>query len=487
MYTNLLSANVTLTVKDLQNGERVTKHTVCRRRKGINISGRFPNNFSICKITTIKEIFSKLHSIKPSQYILSLGRPTYIAFLLHDCGHRTTQSSDINEVQRTNTGVNRDEGISRYQSDEGFSVKDERRGFRTNREGAQYNKAEDVRVSKEGKYNHIGFRFQRTDCVWESGIGRNRIQPVQTWEEIISPGICFRKSVKDNPWRGIEGWEGKEQGNSGYTIYRRCIEEDTNKHSEISGTHTNGCWILLLGDSGIYRRERIWICNSSTDDTTYKDEVARIEISYIQSSRKIGGSRILLSASWMEKEVPIHSSATYIATGTGDHSTQVIYIRPLSISRISDKLRIKSGRRLVFLQWAGCGRELYKRTKNRFFYEQDTNSQFFSKSSTFEIITVGLRFVPLVSNVMFTGRYTNQNTTMGTQTYSGSPWQIYHPWTSKRTEITERIPKRTMDKTDISQCSKGEIIAKIGRFVSDSCVVSDETTPKYCIFPHYLG
>ena len=97
---------ITLLVKELSNVKRTTKYSFFLRRTGFDLPCRNSNNSSICKISSVKEIFSKNYSFISSQHKLSLGRPSFISFLLYNCWHRTSGSFDYIKEQWTTSTSN---------------------------------------------------------------------------------------------------------------------------------------------------------------------------------------------------------------------------------------------------------------------------------------------------------------------------------------------------------------------------------------------
>ena len=106
---------------------------------------------------------------------------------------------------------------------------------------------------------------------------------------------------------------------------------------------------------------------------------------------------------------------------------------------------------------------------------------------TFKTFASGLRFIPLVSDVMFTGTIPIQNTEMDTPKYFSCTGKIHYTGAQKYFEIPEKSSQRKTVKTDILQCSKSKVIAKIGQFANDHCGCSDELTVKNGSFPHFSG
>ena len=102
----LLLMQTSLKVKFLSYGKRTSKYSIFLRRTGFNLSCWNSNYLSVCEIFTIEIFLPTLFTPIPSQYLLSLGRPSFISFLLYYRWDRTFRSFDYIEKQWTTSTTN---------------------------------------------------------------------------------------------------------------------------------------------------------------------------------------------------------------------------------------------------------------------------------------------------------------------------------------------------------------------------------------------
>ena len=487
MYNNitkLFSANVSLLVKDQPDAKRTSKYSFYLRRRRFNLSCRIPNNLSICKITSIKKIFPEVSSPFASQYIFSLGGSSLVSFLLYYCGHRAIGSYNFPEKQWFNSSINRVTQTSFNQSNERFPAGHDPGRFSTDRKSTRHNQKKNICISQYLNHSHSGIRFKCSDSLWETGVCRSRIQSVQTWQKILSSAIRFRKSSYCQPQWGTSSGEENKQIRS-YPLHGNILAKNPFHNSTVPCPSQNRCRILLLGNSQFLRRKWLWFCHGGSDDFSHKNALTRSKVPCIQSSGKKSNCRILLSASGLEKTLSFHSNAAH--NSPGPQPAYAFYIGQIRIPGICNQSGFRPGTCLVLLQTTGCRRNKYQRAKIRLLYKQNPDTQVFRESVPSETAASGLRFVPLVSDVMLTKTISIQNIEMDTTKYFSCTGKIHYTRSQKHTEIPKKPSKRKTVKTDISQCSKSKVIAKIGQFANDLCGCSDELTVKNGSFPHFIG
>ena len=482
---SLCSAQTSLIVKLLQYGKRYTKNSFYLRRRRINFTWWIPNNLSIFKSNKLKTILSDLLKPIPPQYILSLGRPSFMPFLFHNCRNRTSVSSDFTEKQRLNSSTNRHIKIARTQSNERFPAWSNPRRSNTNRESTQHNPTKDVFLSKHINYGHTGLRFQCFDSLWKSGVSRSWVQPLQAWQKVISSAICFRKPSQNQLKRRTPPGEENKQIRS-YSLSEDGIAKSPIHNRPGTYQEPHGCRFLLLGDSQFLRRKRVWLCYGRTGNQSNKNEVARLKVPRVQSAGKKSHCRVCLSTTWVEKTISFHRNASNNYTRPG--RAGAFHIGQIRISGICNQSGFEPGTCLVLLQTASRRRNLwYQRSKIRFLYEQNTNSQFSGQSGTSAPSTSGLRFISLVSNTLSSRIISIQNIKMDSAQYTGGTRPIHYAWSSEHIETSEKLSKGTIAKTDISERAKSTLFAKIGQFSNDLCKFSDESTIKNSVFPRFSG
>lgn len=134
---NIVSANVSLNLKDLPDAKRASKYSFYLRRKGTNLSCWYTNNLSVCKITSVKEIPSEVSSPFTSQHVLPLGRPDFISFLFYCYWDRTFYSSIYTQGQRTTSTIDWVKSFSWNSSNERFLIRINSTRFSSNRKSTR--------------------------------------------------------------------------------------------------------------------------------------------------------------------------------------------------------------------------------------------------------------------------------------------------------------------------------------------------------------
>ena len=487
MYNKLknnASTQTSLIVKIPLYGKRHTKNSFYLHRRGLNFTWWIPNNLSVFKSTTTEMVFPTVFKPIPPQYILSLVRPSFMPFLFHHSRNRTTGSSDFLKKQWLNSATYRTIQIARFQSNERFPARDNSGRFSTNRKSTQHNQAKDVFLSKDSDYSHTEFRFQCFDSLWESGVSRSGLQPLQAWQKIISSIIFFREPSQNQfKWR-TPAREENEQIRS-YSLHGDSTAKNPFYNRPDIYPEPSGCRILLQGYSQFLRRKRLWLCHGRTGNQSNKNEVAWLKVPRVQSAGKKSHCRIFLSTPGLEKTLSFHRDAPNNYTRPG--RTDSFYIGQIRIPGICNQSGFGAGIYLVLLQATGFCRNKYQRAKIRFLYEQNTYSQFSGQSVTSATSASGLRFISLVSDALSSGTISIKNIEMDSAQYTGGTRPIHYAWSSEHTETSEKFSKRTITKTNISKCTKSALTAKIGQFSNDSCKCSDESIVKNSVFPQFLG
>ena len=483
---NIVLIQPSLIVKLLSNGKRTSKNTFFLRGTRTNIPCWIPNYLSVCKIAATQVFLSTQSEPFPPQYIFPLVRPSFVPFLLHNSWNRTIGSPDLHEIQWTDSGANGITQVARHKGNEGLHTEHDPERPGTNRKSTRHNQTENISISQYGYFCHTGLRFQCPDSLREPGTGGSRLQPLQTWQKVVPSVIRFREPSFNKPCRGIKARKTERQRSS-HTLNKSSLTKDTCHYRYVQNAGQGGRRFLLLANNQVLRRKPLWFCHSSASNRADKEEVAGFALQGFQPSVQTGNCRVPVSTAWLGKEPPFYSDAVSPAARTGNQPADTIKDGSLRIPCVCNKPGLRPGICLVFLQRPGCCGNKYQRTENGFLYEQNSNKNILCQPCTLETVTAGFRFIPLVSDVMFTGKSSIQNFTMDSAQYSCGSSEIYYARTPEYIEIPEKSPKRKTVKTDISKSVKSKVIAKIGQFANELKYRSDETIGKNAVFPHFIG
>ena len=483
---NNASTQVSLIVKVPLYGKRSAKNTFYLRGRRLNVSCWIPNNLSICKITATEMVLPAVFTSFPPKHLLSLVGLTFVPFLLHDCRYRTFRSSDFYEVQRIDSRVDWTTAITRNESYAGLHFKHDFRRSVTNRKSTRHNQTKDVSISQHINFCHSGLRFKCAYSIWESGTCRSWLQSFQTWQKIISSAIWLRES-SFNQFSRTASSRQTERQRSSHSSNTSSVGKDTFYYRCFKNTSQGGCRFLLLADNQVFRRKQLWFCNSSTTDQPDKTTASQSAVSYIQPSIQVSDSGVSLSTTWLGKRTSFYSYAVSTTPRTGSQPEDALKDRQLRVPCICNESGLEPGTCVVFLQRSCCDRNKYQRTEIRFLYEQNTNQKVSCKSGTFKTIVTGLRFVPLVSDIMFTGTNAIKNTEVDSSQYSCSFRKIHNTGAQEYTEIPEISSKREIAESDISKSLESKIFTKIGQFANTLNKGSVEPISKNAVFPHFIG
>lgn len=262
----------------------------------------------------------------------------------------------------------------------------------------------DVGETSSTKENHSRHGFHRVGAVWKTGTCNCRIQSNQTRTTVLSSITLLR-------WY----YQRLHHGRTSLRQHVYINWNDSSSRSLVCKNSTNNKTRFYPCRQRVFRsrdyredRRTSWVhvyhCSKTHQPNQEKTLVAAIS----QPNTRNRNSRILLSTSQVEKEIPIYCYTT-TTTGRPNRTTLAVFFQQIQLPGYGDEHGTEADKHLAFLQRSCWGGAYYQRTQERLSVSQNSDKTFCSERIVFSYPVIFVQSCELVQTVMFAPRISNND------------------------------------------------------------------------------
>jgi len=413
------------------NDKRTKQATNNRRGREPNTLWRNLLNSAVLQKTANQETFAKEISIPSAFRSLPSNGLNHSNYLFHNSWHKPVEQDKDVAAKRC---------ISENSWNQKFSVRKQPAKVSETLRSKDHNwhqqdsrsiTVEDV-LSSETPYKYpFRFRFNSSNNLWQTDRrSQSRLQSRQQGKTFLSSVSMLRILHQRLLARSFAAW-GRIYCCRRSGISERMYSKDSALYLSHQGT--GGFWLFRPQIHRDFRRKRHWLCDSGETNRWHKEKTFGLTLSPVQE--RLVGCRIPAYANAMERSPSLRCDSQKAFRETA-RAADFVYIGTLFLPNICYEHSFRSSQYLVFLQRPCFYRTSYQRTETRFLFNQDTNEQFFGKSSLFFFTSSGLQHSQLVQTSLSAGTIEKCNTgynPCGNFSVSGKTdkiWQQECPQTS---------------------------------------------------------
>lgn len=447
------------------NDKRYQEFPYFLRRKGNHTLWWIVSNPQVLSKAETKATSAKLCSLSSTAYQIPHLRANFVHLVLYYCWNIAHRQYSPLTIQRCIQETFRSKNLPQSYYNKTLSTQTFTKGYSPNCQSAQFATTEIVFYPFYSNQCNIRYRPNSNYRLWQARAHQNWLQSPQTGKTLLLPVSLFRIQPP-----------GILAGKPALGEYRSSKISQTypkRMYSQITETRKKNSYpsrLTLLRPQihRILRREKNWLHHRSNNNQANTRDNSSTKISSLQ--KRLGNSRIYLSATWLENSPSFCCSAKASARKPRRSvSTESLCNKRIRLQNYCNQSQIKTQTHLEFPQ--SKSKELrikYQRAKEQLSINKNSNPELHSKYCLSSTAFVCLQYCQLVQAAMSTQGIPLQNITNYSPRFINNTSQISQIWRQKYTKVPYWLP---ISKFALSNYGKDQeygnlkILSKVKRYV----------------------